>query len=278
MPCSFPCSLSGSIHLLNPPCDFASASWAIRWTLPLLCTAGTWDCTLIGPALVPSSYLPVRALEAVKAWASKPAAGSDRWLTTFGLVLLCCAPPITRPLWPCFTGSMPEIAAGLGPCYERRPRNAGLTKTAHCRVARKVTPNQWTLTTRRHSSARGKKSNTTPREFDHKTAPSACGKQKSDTEPKQLDHKTALSWRGKKSGAKQGNLKMSSLPWCVPQHAAEAQRSRAGVAQILLSLSPLQKKTAAKAQSSQGIAGVESDVVLLSGSSGPSNAIPLWQT
>ena len=100
---------------------------------------------------------------------------------------------------------------------------------------------------------------------------------KSDTEPRQLDHKTALSWRGKKSGAKAREPEdVFSAVMCATAHSCAKEPGRRG--QILLSLSPLQKKTAAKAQSSQGIAGVESDVVLLSGSSGPSNAIPLWQT
>ena len=51
--------------------------------------------------------LPLRTLEA-----TRPAARSDRSLATFGLV-------VDEALWPCFPGSMPEIA-GLGPCYERQ--------------------------------------------------------------------------------------------------------------------------------------------------------------
>ena len=110
----------------------------------------------------------------------------------------------------------------------KAPRNAGLTKTAHCvwQEKSRQTNGPW-LPDGTQRAWQEKQYHTEGIWSQNSTQ--CMWQTKSDTEPKQLDHKTALSWRGKKSGAKQGNLKMSSLPWCVPQHAAEAQRSRAGV-------------------------------------------------
>ena len=124
--------------------------------------------------------MPVRALEAVGS-----TAGSGRRLqrlATFGLVL-------QRPLvwfcmlhashfkasWPCSAGSMSEIAAGLCPCYNRRPAMLALP-TSTARVAKKVMPNQWAVTTQHGTQC----AYTTPREFefDRETALSACGKRK----------------------------------------------------------------------------------------------------
>ena len=116
-----------------------------------------------------------------------------------------------KAVWPYFTGSMPEIAAGLRPCYERRPAMLALPKQ-HTACGKKSHAKPMDLDYQTALSARGKKSNTTPREFDHKTAPSACGKQKVTPNQGNLTTKQRSAGVARKAGPKQGNLKMSSLP------------------------------------------------------------------